>query len=93
MRRQAELVKLARTHGVEELLPATPKGTESRIKRRVWLGLRVKGTGEGQKVKGHKFERERVKKMEKKREAAKEMYGLVKRWRKVGAYRWQEFPK
>jgi large subunit ribosomal protein L25 len=57
LRRQAELVKMAREHGVEELLPFTPKGTETRLRKRVELGLRVKGTGVGQKVKGHKHER------------------------------------
>jgi large subunit ribosomal protein L25 len=60
LRRQAELVKLARTHGVEELLPPTDKGTETRIAKRVGLGLRVKGTGVGQRVKGHKYERHMV---------------------------------
>lgn len=58
LRRQAELVKMAREHGVEELLPYTPKGTETRLRKRVELGLRVKGTGVGQTVKGHKYERE-----------------------------------
>ena len=58
LRRQAELVKMARQHGVEELLPYTPKGTETRLRKRVELGLRVKGTGVGQKVKGHKHERQ-----------------------------------
>lgn len=57
LRRQAELVKLAREAGVEELLPFTNKGTEERIRHRVRWGLRVRGTGEGQKVKGHLYER------------------------------------
>ena len=60
LRRQAELVKLAREHGVEELLPYTPKGTETKLAKRVEFGLRVKGTGVGQKVKGHKHERQLV---------------------------------
>lgn len=58
LRRQAELVKMARKHHVEELLPFTTKGTEERLRKRVELGLRVKGTGVGQKVKGHKHERQ-----------------------------------
>jgi len=58
LRRQAELVKLARNHGVEELLPFTVKGTEYRLSKRVELGLRVRGTGVGQQVKGHKHERQ-----------------------------------
>jgi large subunit ribosomal protein L25 len=57
LRRQAELVKLARESGVEELLPFTNKGTEERIRVRVEHGLRVRGTGVGQKVKGHLYER------------------------------------
>jgi large subunit ribosomal protein L25 len=57
LRRQAELVKLAREQGVEELLPFTSKGTEERIRKRVEEGLRVKGTGVGQRVKGHLHER------------------------------------
>lgn len=57
LRRQAELVKLAREAGVEELLPFTTKGTEYRLTKRVEEGLRVKGTGVGQRVKGHLHER------------------------------------
>lgn len=57
LRRQADLVKLARRHGVEELLPHTVKGTEERIRKRVENGLRVKGTGIGQRVKGKESER------------------------------------
>ncbi|KAK1241686.1 hypothetical protein MKX07_007509 [Trichoderma sp. CBMAI-0711] len=59
-RRQAQLVKLAREHGVEELLPETTKGTEYKLAHRVEHGLRVKGTGVGQKVKGHIHERHMI---------------------------------
>lgn len=58
LRRQAELAKMAREHGLEQLLPETTKGAEFRLKRRVELGLRVKGTGVGQRVKGHQHERQ-----------------------------------
>jgi len=57
LRRQADLVKLARQHGVEELLPFTVKGTEVKLKKRQENGLRVKGTGVGQAVKGKEWER------------------------------------
>ena len=57
LRRQADLVKLARGHGVEGLLPFTVKGTEERLRRREENGLRVKGTGVGQRVKGKAWER------------------------------------
>ncbi|KAK4136336.1 hypothetical protein BT67DRAFT_374778 [Trichocladium antarcticum] len=93
LRRQAELVKLARENGVEELLPFTNKGTEERIRKRVELGLRVRGTGVGQKVKGHKHERQLGVKMEKRRQAMLEMPELIKEWKKVGRRAWTRFPK
>lgn len=58
MRRQAELVKMAKANGVEDLLPETTKGSEYKLARRVEFGLRVKGTGVGQRVKGHAHERQ-----------------------------------
>ena len=50
-------MKLARQHGVEGLLPHSIKGTEYRLQRRMENGLRVKGTGVGQRVKGKESER------------------------------------
>ncbi|RDA93490.1 hypothetical protein CP533_2669 [Ophiocordyceps camponoti-saundersi (nom. inval.)] len=88
-RRQAELVKMARNHGIEELLPKTPKGTEFQIARRVRLGLRVKGTGVGQKVKGHIFERNMIPRMEERRKAMLAMPRLIKDFKRVGRYRWK----
>ncbi|TLS28402.1 hypothetical protein PpBr36_01105 [Pyricularia pennisetigena] len=87
LRRQAELVKLARDHGVEELLPDGPKGTDVRLRKRVELGLRVKGTGVGQKVKGHIFERNLVDKMEKRRKAMRDMPKLIAEWKRVSKIR------
>ena len=51
-------MKMAKAHGVEELLPETTKGSEYKLARRVEFGLRVKGTGVGQRVKGHAHERQ-----------------------------------
>ncbi|KAI8676939.1 Diphthamide biosynthesis protein 4 [Fusarium sp. Ph1] len=82
-RRQAELVKMAREHGVEDLLPDTRKGTEYRLAHRVEHGLRVKGTGVGQKVKGHIHERHMIAKMEQRRKAMLEMPSLIKRWKRA----------
>ncbi|KAI1323346.1 hypothetical protein F5Y16DRAFT_347436 [Xylariaceae sp. FL0255] len=93
LRRQAEMVKLARDAGVEELLPFTSKGTEERVRHRVEHGLRVRGTGVGQKVKGHLHERMLAAKMEKRREAMLGMPKLIREWRKVGTHRWRKFPK
>ncbi|KAG6133419.1 hypothetical protein E4U12_002764 [Claviceps purpurea] len=81
-RRQANLVKMARMNGVEELLPETRKGTYTRLAYRVEHGLRVKGTGVGQKVKGHAYERHMIANMEKKRKAMLAMPGLIKAWKK-----------
>jgi len=62
LRRQAELVKMAREHGVEDLMPFSEKAPEERLRKRVELGLRVKGTGVGERVKGHKHERTMISK-------------------------------
>lgn len=50
-------MKLARKHGVEDLLPHSIKGTEEKMRKRIENGLRVKGTGVGQRVKGKESER------------------------------------
>ena len=85
LRRQADLVKLARTHGVEELLPFTVKGTNYRIQKRAEQGLRVKGTGVMQKVKGHKWERMMRGKMIGRKEAMLAMPQMIHDWKKVNS--------
>jgi large subunit ribosomal protein L25 len=57
LRRQADLMKLAQQHGVEELMPFSIKGSAEKARKREEHGLRVKGTGVGQKVKGKEWER------------------------------------
>ena len=74
---------MARAHGVEELLPYTVKGTEEKIARRQEHGLRVKGTGVGQRVKGKKWERTMKGRLEKRRQAMLEMPKLVQQWKQV----------
>lgn len=83
LRRQADLVKLARANGVEELLPPTVKGTEARIQKRAANGLRVKGTGYGQRVKGKLWERTMKGRLEKRRQAMEAMPTLIEEWKKV----------
>jgi len=83
LRRQADLVKLAKEHGVEDLLPPTLKSTEATLRRREEFGLRVKGTGAGQKVKGHEWERTLKGRLEKRRKAMLEMPNLVQAWKQV----------
>ena len=58
LRRQADLIKLAQRHGVEELMPFSVKSPAERLRRREENGLRVKGTGVGQRVKGKEDERQ-----------------------------------
>ncbi|KIN04760.1 hypothetical protein OIDMADRAFT_192110 [Oidiodendron maius Zn] len=94
LRRQAELVKLARQHGVEELLPFTVKATQERIKRRAENGLRVKGTGVGQKVKGKEAERTMRARLEKRRQAMLNMPRMIQEWKQRGHGRgWKKWPK
>ena len=83
LRRQADLVKLARAHGVEELLPFTQKGTEERIRKREEHGLRVKGTGVGQRVKGKEWERTMKGRLARRKQAMLEMPKLIQAWKQV----------
>ncbi|OAQ98514.1 hypothetical protein LLEC1_02683 [Akanthomyces lecanii] len=80
-RRQAQLLQMARDHGVADLLPPSEKNPTQRLAHRVEHGLRVKGTGVGQKVKGHIHERHMIAKMEQRRKAMLEMPELIKKWK------------
>jgi len=68
---------------VEELLPYSPKKTEERTKRREEHGLRVKGTGVGQRVKGHEWERTLKGRLEKRRQAMLDMPKMIQQWKEV----------
>lgn len=93
LRRQADLFKLARQFDVEPLLPASRKSSEWKQARILDRGLRVKGTGEGQKVKGHKWERELPALLESRIAAMERMPELVREWRMRGNGRnWRRFP-
>lgn len=83
LRIQADLVKLAKKHGVEELLPIGRKSTIFKETRRMERGLAIKGTGIGQKVKGHKWERLMETKLEDRRKAMMEMPELIRLWKQV----------
>ena len=76
-------MKMARENGVEQLLPYTVKGTEERLRRRQEQGLRVKGTGVGQKVKGKIWERTMRTRLETRRQAMLGMPKLVQQWKQV----------
>ncbi|KAF2112831.1 hypothetical protein BDV96DRAFT_648470 [Lophiotrema nucula] len=94
LRQQADLVKLAQTHGVLDLLPYTTKLPGEKEKRRVEKGLRVKGTGVGEKVKGKGWERTLKGKLALRRKAMERMPSLVQEWKQKGHGRgWKKWPK
>lgn len=83
LRQQADLVKLAVKYNVEPLLPPGPKSTEYKAARLAERGLRIKGTGIGQKVKGHKWERTMEARLEDRRKAMVEMPETIRLWKQV----------
>ena len=83
LRQQADLVKLAKKYNVEPLLPPGPKSTEYKETRLAERGLRIKGTGIGQKVKGHKWERTMEARLEDRRKAMVEMPEMIRSWKQV----------
>ena len=74
---------MAKANGVEELLPPTVKGTEARIQKRAEHGLRVKGTGVGQKVKGKEWERTMKGRLDRRRQAMEAMPKMIQEWKQV----------
>lgn len=83
LRQQADLVKLAIKYNVEPLLPPGPKSTEYKAAKLAERGLRIKGTGIGQKVKGHKWERTMEARLEERRKAMVEMPEMIRLWKQV----------
>jgi len=94
LRRQADLCKMARQHGVEALLPWSSKLSWVREQKKEERGLRVKGTGEGQRVKGKHWERTMKARLEVRREAMRRMPELINEWKRRGHGRgWKKWPK
>ncbi|KAF9883394.1 hypothetical protein FE257_003517 [Aspergillus nanangensis] len=94
LRTQADLVKLAVKYNVEALLPAGRKSTEYKETRRAERGLQIKGTGIGQKVKGHKWERTMEARLDERRKAMMEMPEMIRLWKQRGHGRgWKQWPK
>lgn len=83
LRQQADLVKMAAKYNVEQLLPPGIKSTEYKAARLAERGLRIKGTGIGQKVKGHKWERTMEARLEDRRKAMVEMPEMIRLWKQV----------
>ncbi|KAJ4370448.1 hypothetical protein N0V83_004966 [Neocucurbitaria cava] len=93
LRKQADLVKLASQYGVVDLLPWTIKKPGEKERRRVEKGLMVKGTGEGQKVKGKLWERTLKGRLEMRRQAMLNMPALIQEWKQKGHGRgWKKWP-
>ncbi|EUC28425.1 hypothetical protein COCVIDRAFT_101719 [Bipolaris victoriae FI3] len=93
LRKQADLVKLASEHGVVDLLPWTIKKPGEKERQRVDRGLQVKGTGEGQKVKGKLWERTLKGRLEMRRQAMLNMPALIQEWKQKGHGRgWKKWP-
>ncbi|GAB7337661.1 hypothetical protein MBLNU457_g2955t2 [Dothideomycetes sp. NU457] len=84
MRRQAEIIKLAKEHNVVSLLPYSPKLPSEVERRRRENGLRVRGTGVGQKVKGKLWERTLSGRLEQRTKAMEGMAELIKNWKQRG---------
>lgn len=93
LRKQADLVKLAAAHGVVDLLPWTIKKPGEKEARRIESGLMVKGTGEGQRVKGKAWERTLKGRLEVRRQAMLDMPGMIQEWKQKGHGRgWKKWP-
>ena len=83
LRKQAVICKVAREYGVEDLLPWSRKKSTVKQARKEELGLRVKGTGVGQRPKGHVWERKMQSKLEVREQAMTEMPSLIRHWKLV----------
>ncbi|KAK5109727.1 hypothetical protein LTR62_006567 [Meristemomyces frigidus] len=94
LRRQADLFRLATEHNVLSLMPASPKHPETKAQKRIEHGLRVKGTGEGQRVKGKLWERTLQSRLEMRRQAMESMPDMIQLWRERGhGMGWKRFPR
>jgi hypothetical protein len=83
LRQQADIASMARKYGVEELLPFSHKLKWVKDKKREEKGLRVKGTGVGEKVKGKEWERTVKSRLEKRRVAMLKMPEMIQQWKEV----------
>ena len=93
LRHQADLFKLASLHDCLPLMPPSPKHPTLKAQKRIEHGLRVKGTGEGQKVKGKYWERTLKTRLETRRRAMESMPDMINLWRERGHGRgWKKYP-
>ena len=85
LRKQADLVKMAKKYAVEPLLPPGKKSSEYKELRRAEKGLTIKGTGIGHKVKGHKWERTMETRLAERKKAMMEMPEMIRLWKQVSS--------
>lgn len=83
LRRQADLIKLARGYGIEECLPPSSKSPTVRDHKRLTSGLRVRGTGIGQSVKGKRWERTLPARQAVRYAAMLRMPKIIQAWKRV----------
>lgn len=84
LRQQADLFKIAAKEGLASLLPFSTKAPDYKRVRREQLGLRVKGTGEGEAVKGKQWERQLKGKLDRRRKAMIDMPRMIAEWKERG---------
>jgi large subunit ribosomal protein L25 len=82
LRRQAMICRAARVFGVEELLPWSLKKSSVKEEKKE-RGVMVKGTGVGQRPKGHLHERRMVQKLEERKQAMLKMPEMIREWKLV----------
>lgn len=94
LRHQADIIKLAERHNVLSLLPWSPKLPSEVERKRIEHGLRVKGTGLGQKVKGKLWERTLKGRLAERTRAMEGMDEMINQWKQRGHGRgWKKWPK
>ena len=94
LREQGDLCKLARAHKIEDLLPPSRKSSAFKQARLLERGLRIKGTGKGERVRGKQWERDMPELLERRREALEKMPVLVREWQARGHGKgWKAWPK
>lgn len=82
LRQQSDLIKLAESHGLKTLMPDSIKSPQYRYTRRL-EGLKVKGTGVGNRVRGHWWERTLYTRLQKRKQAMLDMPNLIYKWKQV----------
>jgi len=99
LRRQADLFKMARAYGVEELLPPSRKSSQWKAERLTQREIKL-GQGIGSPMKkmlspkGHIWERTLHARLEERRKAMEKMPALIEKWKRSGhGIGWKDWPR